>query len=608
MASCVSAPSYEPPVYVTFLHTIPRFDFHFHLTDDPQFDPESVAYLEGLAGWAIAVAAFCILLLIIACVYLVCKCCCSSGSNRVWLREPKVGGARCCLALFAVLAAIVAAGAIYGGVQALRDANDVIEDAKSINRSLTDVQSELDSIHVAGKDVNGDLAALLGILPSNQTTARRYVEEALKDFSSALTQVGNIQDNVDDVDISVYIDTAQLYFKYWIYAMIPFCFFLALVVTFPCLVLICCRKSTACLKCSACFSVLGLLVCSLSSGIIMGVTLGGSDICVDPENYIVNLTTSSVEKDVVEYYVHCADTCSSPFSDSFGEAFFYLDELLSLIQNVDKISVFDKFKKNLYVQHAEQGVHKTIASLLELNVTVGCDQITPFYTDARTSACEDAIFYFLIFLLAMIALAIPVTILVMCSENTWRKTAEANKYHRHAPEERTPLRQWIDRSAEEEEGERERAQITVVGIVHESLLQNRDNDGEDDNDVNLNDDPDHDRDSVHDDRDHHDRDSVYETTAVESPCVVPTTSAAETLATATGNAFRCALCLDVARPPVKMHSACGRIVGCEACVRKMTTRQCPLCGASLPNSPDPFETFRGLDDVFAAAASYSNST
>ena len=46
MASCVSAPSYEPPVYVTFLHTIPRFDFHFHLTDDPQFDPESVAYLE----------------------------------------------------------------------------------------------------------------------------------------------------------------------------------------------------------------------------------------------------------------------------------------------------------------------------------------------------------------------------------------------------------------------------------------------------------------------------------------------------------------------------------------------------------------------------------
>ena len=38
-----------------------------------------------------------------------------------------------------------------------------------------------------------------------------------------------------------------------------------------------------------------------------------------------------------------------------------------------------------------------------------------------------ASFYFLIFLLAMIALAIPVTILVMCSENTWRKTAEANK-------------------------------------------------------------------------------------------------------------------------------------------------------------------------------------
>lgn len=74
---------------------------------------------------------------------------------------------------------------------------------------------QLGSIRVAGKDVNGDLAALLGILPSNQTTARRYVEEALKDFSSALTQVGNIQDNVDDVDISGYIDTAQQYFKYW---------------------------------------------------------------------------------------------------------------------------------------------------------------------------------------------------------------------------------------------------------------------------------------------------------------------------------------------------------------------------------------------------------
>ncbi|XP_065826573.1 protein tweety homolog 3-like isoform X2 [Oscarella lobularis] len=422
-SSCVSP--YSPPPLVDSLHDLPRVDLHFHEASS-EFQLDSQSYREGLAVWAIIAGSFSILLLLIALLYLVYKCCFPPQRAR----EPKTGNEWFCLAFVAAFAVVAVVIAIGGGAKAFVDTDTAIDGFIEINARLDAAREKISSINNDVKRIDSDMKSLLN--NKFDPAVEKLVAGTFDKIFDVRKQVDNIQSLVDCIHLDEYVKIARQYRRYGEYGMLPVFCYLGLLAVVSLMI---CWRRVICLKFLAALALVGLLLCGLMSGVTMGLSLAGSDVCMNPDGYFLNYTSNSDDREVLEYYVYC-DDCPFPYIEEFNKAFSDVSKIKGAFQVINRLL---SEKKQERLRQVLSDTSEIEESLVSLRNVVICNDIHQSYLKSRDAVCKETIIDLVLLLLATLIASIPIMIIVMCEQHAWWKLREIKRYRKREYDERSPL-------------------------------------------------------------------------------------------------------------------------------------------------------------------------
>ena len=412
--------NYNISIFAKWLHSLPHIDIRFNYLKNTTFNPNDNQYLESL-GILVAIPGFWLILtLLFFLIFFLCRCCDANNKKKRTLTLCKG-----CLFMFAVLSSLIIMVGMFGSLvahQGLLEVQNKTEDMGSVVESIKRQTSTISSSFKNNFEPNLDQLKLLfdSSLVSDlsmKTTLIKNVMNFKRNLSIAERQLDEISTRLEKVDINSIpehlnaVETIR-----W-----PTTFAVLGTLTFICLILI-----WGILKHSRCililFSVLGLLslvVCWVITSVYLGISVAGSDFCLDPQPFISEQFNSVIDEQIFDYYVSC--NIKSPFEQNIQETNVKMEWIKRLNNELsqackNKCNTRDITDKLHLLSNELNQVKKEwdlLQSLLE------CQRFHNDYILIMTATCKEVLEGVVLMLLSSTAAGLCFTVLVLCASHTW---------------------------------------------------------------------------------------------------------------------------------------------------------------------------------------------
>lgn len=145
--------------------------------------------------------------------------------------------------------------------------------------------------------------------------------------------------------------------------------------------------------------MISLILCWLSAGFHLGVSVGIGDFCTAPHTYFLQLGFEEPEKkDIIQYYIKCdSNVSANPFKTAFPNIYdnakkaneSFTQAVQSLIRGTSDVSVKEEMKGK--AQQIFSEFDNTIQTLMHLNALIECTNIHKDYIDGIKGICHHGL-------------------------------------------------------------------------------------------------------------------------------------------------------------------------------------------------------------------------
>ncbi|XP_054153158.1 protein tweety-like isoform X2 [Oppia nitens] len=411
--------NYNISIFAKLLHSLPHIDIRLNYLQNKTFNPNDNQYLESL-GILVAIPGFWLIItLLFFLIFFLCRCC--DANNK---KKRKLTACKCCLFMFAIISAFIIFIGIFGSLithhgieQTYNKTDDMTQVVRSvIDRSIAaknllnnNFDKLYDELKAVVDRVSSDLT-VKGHIHTLVINGKRNVSQIERNFDKIYVRVENL--NISSIpDHLKQLETVR-----W-----PTTFATLGVLTFICLILIwgVCRHSRCLLILFSVLGLLSLVVCWVITSIYLGISVAGSDFCLDPQPFISQQLNNAIEEKVFDYYILCKD--NNPFRHFLQEISECIEMMVlandNMISYCSKKCTQREITDKLY--QFKRDVDKLKDHYNSVRELTDCSRIHSDYNAMMTSTCKDILEGVVLMLLSSSAAGLCFTILVLCASHTW---------------------------------------------------------------------------------------------------------------------------------------------------------------------------------------------
>jgi len=412
---------YNVSIVAEWFHQIPHLDIRLHLVNST-FDPHDNEYLEAL-GILVAIPGFWLIItLLFFLIFFLCRCCDVNSKKK-----RKLTCCKLCLFLFGLICCATITVGILGTFESHNGMVKVQNSTTDLANVLHSLRNKTNAIEdLLSRGVDSDLnklgAILSGPLVKNSTVHDILQDQLLsmrRNVTKGMNRIGDINSKVDRLNVDfIPRNINKVEQIRW-----PATFSVLGVLIFVCLVLI-----LGILRHSRCvlilFSVLGLLslvVCWVMTSVYLGLSVAGSDFCLEPKPFISKQFSGVVDSSITNYYLECDKEIANPFRKPLKDGRRAVDNVHANVQKVSRICdqyCPDREVKNILYDISSQ-LNQTEDIITLIGNTVECDHVHQDYIDTMSATCKDILEGVFLMLASAAATGLCFTILVLCASHTW---------------------------------------------------------------------------------------------------------------------------------------------------------------------------------------------
>lgn len=386
--------SYRDIWYVKILHEFPHLDFSFQETNST-FEPENRSYQESLILWGAAPVAFILVILFLA------SCClCVQCVKKKPQKAQRTTCIRILVAIFIIFSIGGVAVGFFGNEQVGKGAKEFFNSLDDANQTLGEISVTVDTLDDVVDEFNGpagvqalkELLSKLGNQTANQTLSP-FLNQIEDHAKKTKNDIDSVKSNLPSLLLQKFSKQAvDVEFIRWTVTIVLLCFSLFILLTTS---LGCYKKSRCLIMTSVILGFFGLLLVWAGSGAYLGISVGMSDLCIDPDTFVESLGEDEAQKDVIKEYSQCQVGKGIPpmfkkdIQDAVNEvskANSTLDKFLN--ESIKFIRVEQMSKPILYIRLHVDYAFGNVTSLGEL---LDCRTLHKDYTKAVEGVCETAL-------------------------------------------------------------------------------------------------------------------------------------------------------------------------------------------------------------------------
>ncbi|XP_075231921.1 tweety isoform X1 [Lycorma delicatula] len=411
---------YRPPPLARFFHALPHLNISLHLVNST-FDPDSEIYLESLGILGSLPAAWLILTLFLLLIYLLTRCC-----DRKPRPRHSIVILKWTLSFFTILCCGAVGVGLYGNDDVHNGVLELLAAAHSIDDHIGDVKNLTSAIESTLKLKVQPLLIELGDIfdkPVANQTARAMLLTALASMTgnttAGLTSLNDIMRPLRGVSLTHSISTIHLAEAIrWPVTMAV----LSILLVF-CVVLLfgVARHSRCALITFSVFGLFAVIISWLLASVYLTASVALGDFCVSPDDFVEHKSPSSLQSDILEFYMSCNSTLQKPLwvvvrkgTDAVGAVSASLSVLSRLAKQLYPPS---ELSPKLEVLGRE--VNLAFKMISGMGALIDCPPIHREYIHALHAICDLGLFGLTFMLAAAAGAGFFFTILVWLDSHTW---------------------------------------------------------------------------------------------------------------------------------------------------------------------------------------------
>lgn len=394
-----------------FFHQFPHVNFTWPWADSA-FSTANIPYFHTLLFWTAIFVGWTVILQLLMFLYICCVCCKKKKKKH---REAKC--IRCFMAIFIFLCAGSLAVGFYGNEETNRGMtkfnNHLKATTNTIQNSLLTIKSvDHLALKIAGnvekvqdifqksihnKTVAKDAQNLMQQFAFNTLQMRHYCS-----FIRQQTEHERLEEasaKTSTVEPYRWIATLSLFS---IHALISLLLLISILTCSRCLLVFC-----------VFFGCLGLMVVWIAGGIYLGTAVGLGDLCINPDQYVKQQTSASMESKVLNAYLKCRNP-REPFVKDYNSALSAIVQanttLTSALHLASAYNMGSKLRNLARTMRAE--VNAAVSNVSLLNQISGCRFIHDNYVEALDGLCRQSLIgvAFIALMCSIIGLALTINI------------------------------------------------------------------------------------------------------------------------------------------------------------------------------------------------------
>ncbi|XP_032068046.1 protein tweety homolog 2 isoform X1 [Thamnophis elegans] len=429
---------YLAPWWTSWLHGLPHLSFSLRPVPNA-FRPRDDDYQQSLILLALTGVLFLGLNLVFLGIYLICLSCCKKGEESE-TKKPN----SCCITWTAVVAALMCCAAVGIGFYGNSETNDgiyqLIYALDNANHTLSGVDSLVSGTRTQMKIVLEQHVARLNEIFATHSEYVQTLKFMQQMADNIVLQLSGLPVWSDvTVDLSMIANDVS-YVEYYRWLSYLLLFILDLVICLiACLGL---TKHSRCLLITMlCCGLFTLCLSWASFAADVSAAVGTSDFCVSPDKFILNMTKSDLSAEIVQYYLYCRQSPTSPFQQAltiyqrslttmqiqiqglvqFAVPFFPTAKLLPLLQK-------DLLDMQKLLNYSEINLHQLTAML-------DCRGLHKDYLDALVGICYDGVEGLLYLTLFSLMAAVSFSTIICAMPRAWKHLTSRDRDYDDIDEE-----------------------------------------------------------------------------------------------------------------------------------------------------------------------------
>ncbi|XP_056018384.1 protein tweety homolog 1-A-like isoform X2 [Ostrea edulis] len=386
--------TYKDTWYVKLLHGFPHLDFSFQETNST-FEPEKSNYQESLLLWAAAPVAFILLVLFMA------SCClCIQCVKKKPQKAPKTTCLRILVAIFIIFSIGAVSVGFFGNEQTSKGSKEFFDALDDTNQTMGDISSTLDTLVDVVDEIDGrnGVQALKTVLKKfGDITANKtllpFLNKIDEHAKKTRNDIDNVKSNVPGLLLQKFSKEAvDVEFIRWIVTIVLLCFSAFILLTTS---LGCYKKSRCLLMTSVILGFFGLLLVWAGSGAYLGISVGMSDLCYDPNGFVESLGENKAQREVIKEYATCQVNKDTPeifrkeIDDAVKEVSQANSTLDTFINESARFIPMPQFEKPVHYLRVQ--LDYALGNVTSLGELLNCRTLHKDYKSAVEGVCETAL-------------------------------------------------------------------------------------------------------------------------------------------------------------------------------------------------------------------------
>lgn len=457
---------YNMSLLAEWFHMIPRIDIHFRqLPANVTFDPSDNEYLESLGILVALPGIWLILTLLFFLIFFLCRCCDGSGGSTEQqkqlnqqhqqisvgktLKPKSLTGCKVCLVMMTTITLLVIIASLFGSIIAHRgmikvrnsadDVSVVLETVQNDTRTVVNMMRdqvdvkienfkqafERSLVHDPSSNMRAQFHESFFHLKKNVTKCNVYDVCKLPNLMNVFIFLGKkrmeeIYSRVNRLNLRPIPDTID--FAERIRWLSTFVFGVLLIIF--CFILFCGigHSSRCTLILFSVFGLLTLVVGWVLTSFYFGVMIAGSDFCAEPETFLADRLSSSMELALFDYYVKCSSP--NPFNRQAKDSISTVENAHDVVRKIEMncISNCQKDEQKFVspqVQNIVEDLKTAENYMRRVQGMLDCSRIHEDYAYAMSAFCKDAMDGSFILLVTSAVIGFLFTVMVLCSSHTW---------------------------------------------------------------------------------------------------------------------------------------------------------------------------------------------
>lgn len=427
----MSADGYRVPWLANFFHSFPHVDLTFHVVNS-SYNPDSAKYREALLFWGALPILWLLVTLMVFLMYFCYRCC---------QKEPEKKRTGSCLPWTMAILAILACGAVGVGFFGNEETHNGIlkfaqagEDAENtiynVQEQISELQDNINNtIDRRLKELRRAFQRHTRIPEDVRTQLPRLMNQAMEHTASVLAAVKKIDNRSHRVELQGLIGTIR-FFGYWIWVGVIL--FMCWQILLYLLLLFGIGRFSKCTMLIFCAcGIFTLVLCWVTAGVGLGLSVGMGDFCYNPDAYFEKLGSGKMDRDIVRYYIKCNNTiAANPFKSSLQDAqtgVMFANSTLAQAKMKARDYIRDD-ELNDYMGPVQRALDQTVVNVQHITALVVCNNIHNNYVDALEGACYYSFPGVVYVLLAASVTGLLLTVLVLLASCAWRHFGRKKGY------------------------------------------------------------------------------------------------------------------------------------------------------------------------------------